>query len=188
MGQLADFDLDLQFAEFARPLIERDLYASWAWEGRFVSIGSNSQGSMVLQKSAHIDAIIQTGPKTSITVEEKIVRQKYTAFAIETHGDLRVQPANGWIYSSTADKLVYAFGLPFGLEVWVMSLPELRDWFAPRELTFPLSDIPNLYRGGDEYVTRVRVVPIRAIPVDKHQYLLRWSEGSYVSHKHIFAA
>jgi hypothetical protein len=130
--RVTDFDSDKAWTEQARGSFERDLYPALAWEGRFVYL-ARSAGSEFLQRVAHIDAVVQTGPGVSITVEEKIVRRKYAALAVETHSRVESGERDGWIYTSTADTLIYAFGVQGGLECWIMSLPALRQWFEPRE-------------------------------------------------------
>lgn len=183
----ANFDVDLSFAERARKLLERDLYSKWAWEGRFCAIGFNTPASRSLQTVMHMDAIIQTGENTSVCVEEKLVRipegkKPYTAFTLETHSDLRSDPPNGWMYTCGADILLYAFGLPHGLTVWTMQMDELRNWFVGREANFPISDTRNDYK-GQQWVTRCRVVPIRAIPFPIHEHHLFYDQQKPTDHR-----
>jgi hypothetical protein len=184
---VANFDVDLEFAEKARKLLERELYAKWGYEGRYVSIGMNTDCSRHLQKHVHIDAIVQTGPDKTVGIEEKIVRvpegrKPYTAFTLETHSDLKRTPPDGWMYTSAADLLLYAFGLPYGLTVWTMPLNELRDWFYDKEDRYGITDTKN-YRDGNEWVTRCRVVPIRDIPITKHEYHLFYDRVGVADHR-----
>jgi hypothetical protein len=116
---------------------------------------------------------VQVEASRSVSVEEKIVRRKYTAFAIETHSNLE-RGTRGWIYTSTADQLLYAFGLPLGLEVWLMPMADLREWFVPREQLYPASDTPNGQGGQVLYHTRCRIVPIADVGCRKRHYALKW--------------
>lgn len=175
-ASIAQYDIDHTFTEHARSLIERGLYAQIAYQGRYVSI-NGSAGATFLQRVAHIDAVIQIAPDRILTVEEKIVRRKYDAFAIETHSNLelsleRGQP-DGWIHVSTADRLLYAFRVPEGLEVYVMPLDELRAWFVPHEEQYAISDTPNGWGGRVIYHTRCRIVPIADVGCSKRIYDLR---------------
>jgi hypothetical protein len=170
---MPDFETDNLFTQRARALIERDLYPRLAYNNHYVSISGISGGSGFLQRQGHIDAVLQTGPGVSVTVEEKIVRNKYDRFAIETHSNHERGNPDGWIHVSTADMLIYAFGIPHGLECWIMSLPALRQWFIPREERYRYHDIRNVYR-GNVYHTRVRVVPIQDVSIAKSQYTLTW--------------
>jgi hypothetical protein len=171
----ANFDDDLAFTEKARVLLEEQLYRQWAYQGRFVSLSGESPGTMFLQRNAHIDVAIQVMQDdrvTCLTIEEKIVRQRHTALAIETHSDKR-RDKSGWIYTSTADVLLYAFGLAYGgLEVYTMSLPALRKWFLPVADTFPKANTPN--NGADGlFYSECRIVQITKIPVLMRNYMLR---------------
>jgi len=167
----ADFQNDLRFTEQARSLIVRDLYPKLTKGRGFVSV-NGSAGSLWLQKNAHIDAVLQVAPNRSVTVEEKIVRQKYSAFTIETHSVLESGERNGWIYASTADWLLYAFCVPGGLECWFMALPSLREWFALHETRYRHCDTLNRFLNGTMYHTRCRIVPIRDIACQKWLYSL----------------
>jgi hypothetical protein len=173
--RVTDFDSDKAWTEQARRLIERDLYPALAWEGRFVYL-ARSAGSEYLQRVAHIDVVVQTGPGVSITVEEKIVRRKYAALAVETHSRVESGERDGWIYTSTADTLIYAFGVQGGLECWIMSLPALRQWFEPREHDFAERQVMNGRDGKVWYHTRCRLVPLRDIPIQRTLRQLWWNE------------
>lgn len=160
------FHNDLQYAERSRERLDRHFYPRMAADGRFVPLG-RSDGSMYLQTEAHIDVIVASHSGGSVTVEEKLVRwpgYEYTALAVETHSNLErtggQAVGDGWIATSRADYLLYAFEQPGGrLKVWVFDLPGLRQWFAPRVGAFPYSDTRN-----DFYTTRCRVVPLSSIP------------------------
>jgi hypothetical protein len=171
MPIIADFTQDKKFTERARELLVRDLYPNLAWNGQFVSL-AKSDGSQVLQRQAHIDVVVQTGPECSITVEEKIVRKKYDAFAIETHSHLPER--DGWIFTSTADMLIYVFSLPGGLECWIMSMPSLRQWFTRHEKNFPMARTKNGINGSEVYESQCRIVPIEKCAILKTRKRLLW--------------
>lgn len=161
------FDLDKAFTARQRALIEQRLYATW---GPYVSLGE-SGGSMWLQRHAHIDAVVERAGR-SLTVEEKIVRRAYPAFAVETHANLEKSLAagqpDGWLWTSTADLLLYAFSHPFGLETYVMGLPELRAWFGARESVFRAVDTPNVRQGRLLFTSRCRLAPVAAVQAALH--------------------
>jgi hypothetical protein len=168
---LKNFYDDKNFTERARALLVRDLYPNMAWNGQFVSL-AQSDGSQHLQRNAHIDAVIQTGEGVSITVEEKIARRKYDCFAIETHSHLPKK--DGWIFTSTADLLIYVFTLRDGLECWLMSLPALRQWFTPRQHNFAVARVQNGINGTRIYDSECRIVPIADVNVLKTERRLFW--------------
>lgn len=155
------FNDDREFTQRARELLEQQLYPRLAYNGRFVAV-DGSAGSRWIQSNAHIDCVVQTGPGVSITVEEKIVRKLYNAFAVETEGDLqRSQQAgepDGWIHTSTADVLVYAFTVPAGLDAYYFRMAALRRWFmqnSDRYLTVERSN------GFGDHLARCVLVPVR---------------------------
>lgn len=168
---MANFQRDLAFTEAARELLDRDFYPRY---GTAIPLG-RSFGSMWLQRNAHIDAVLQLFDGRSVTVEEKIVRKHYVKFAIETEGNLEKSTAegepNGWIYTSTADWLLYAFTTSDGLEVHRIDLPALRKWFLKVQFSFPVTDTHNY-----GYVSRCRLVPVALVKseVPSEQVDLYW--------------
>jgi len=164
----ADFRTDLAFADERRLRLEANFYAKYCRDNRFVSL-ERSDGSLYIQKHCHIDCVVASRAGGSLTVEEKIVRWKgraYTAIVVETHSNLERtsdEPiGDGWIKTSVADCLLYAFEQEDGsLRVWLFDLPKLRGWFMQNFERFAVTDKRN-----DFYTTRCRVVPLDQIPSD----------------------
>ncbi len=163
---MSDFRTDLAFADKVRLQLEANFYPRFCRERRFVAL-ERSDGSLYIQKHCHVDCVVANKSGGSATVEEKIVRWKgrvYDAVVIETHSNLEgsgVQAiGDGWIATSVADFLLYAFQQEDGsLLVWVFDLPNLRKWFVPLCDQFPVTDTSN-----GPYHTRCRVVPLSRIP------------------------
>lgn len=171
---ITDFTADKEFANTARKLIERDLYPCLSYLGRFVSINGSSSGSDYLQRNAHIDAVLQSTVGASLTVEEKIVRKRYDAFAIETNSNVGAAGrADGWLYTSTADLLLYAFTIPGGLDCWLMSLPALRELVSARVGTYRATYSASGWGGQGKYTSRCVLVPIIDVP-NKRFFELMW--------------
>lgn len=170
---MTSFTEDREFTQRARELLEEQLYPRLAYNGRFVAV-DGSVGSRWIQSNAHIDCVVQTGPGVSITVEEKIVRKVYTAFAIEVEGDaqrsVEVGEPNGWIYTSTADVLVYAFTVPAGLDAYYFRMAALRRWFFQNYTRYVQVERPN---GFGDHVSRCILVPIRDTETLWTKYELR---------------
>ena len=129
-----------------------------------------SPGSIYIQRNCHVDCIVASQRGGSVAIEEKIVRwpgRHYTAICIETHSNLertRETAPDGWIYTSVADYLLYAFEQEDerSLRVSVFNLPKLRDWFITYPGVFPITDDrSNIY-----YTTRCSVVALKKIPDD----------------------
>jgi len=184
MTTVANFEKDHAFTERARRLLDRDYYPGKAYMGRFVYVGGNSGGSQAIQRIAHADVVVQHAPGISHVYEEKIVRAKYAAFTLETHSNFErwgsegatLTRKDGWIFTSEADYLLYAFTIEGGLEVWSLPMVRLREWFVPRETHFPFADVSNVDRSGRvAYTTRCRVVPIKDIPIQKEREVLAWA-------------
>lgn len=120
-----------------------------------------------IQMRLHVDVIMQFRPDRCVAIEEKIVRYPgyvYTAMAVETHARLRPDDddahGDGWIWTSHAEFLLYAFVQEDGsLRVWVFNLPRLRHWFRNQWHVFESAYVKNV--GG---LTVVRKVPLQKIP------------------------
>jgi hypothetical protein len=160
------FKTDLRFADEQRKRLDKYFYPPLAYEGRFVAL-DRSPGSIYIQRHCHVDCIVASKRGGSVAIEEKITRYKgreYSAITIETHSNLARNPSadigDGWITTSVADYLLYAFQCKDGrLRVNVFSLPELREWFIPMACSFQYTDTRNTH-----YVTRCRIVDLSAIP------------------------
>lgn len=162
----AEFNTDLEYANTRRLRLDKYFYPQMSLEGRFVPL-DRSPGSIYIQREIHVDCVVASHAGGSVTVEEKIVRWKgyhYTAITIETHSNLSRRAddeiGDGWIATSKADFLLYAFEQPNkSLKVWVFDLPKLRDWFTPRVNQYRITDTDNGF-----YTTRCRIVPLVDIP------------------------
>lgn len=170
-GQVAVFLDDLAWVERERMLLDEEFYPEYAHEGRFVPL-ARSSGSIYVQLRMHIDCIVASKKGGSVLVEEKLVRwprsgKPYEAIAVETHSNFertkdRPWP-DGWIYSSQADCLLYGFQQEDGsFEVWLFSLPGLRDWFIRTDRTV----YSEAFTDNGPYSTRCLVVPLSDIPDD----------------------
>lgn len=114
-------------------------------------------GQMKYQKRG-IDTIIYTGANKPVYVEEKIVRQRYTAFALETHScTVPGYESPGWMIYGEADRLLYCFTVDDGLECWWINFPAMRTWFWEHENDFRTFQMPTENRSAG------RVVPIDAV-------------------------
>lgn len=162
-GVTANFLADRAFSNRARRLLVTDFYPRIADDGKFVTL-RGSDGSMWCQTQAHIDVVLEYRGR-SVTVEEKIVRGKYTALAVETLSN-RELSRPGWIMNSQADWLLYAFTVPTGLEAWVMPMASLRQWFLAATRPYPQVETLNPLRGGESYHSVCVIVPIRDIIAD----------------------
>jgi hypothetical protein len=96
-----------------------------------------------------------------LRVEEKIVRflpdrGHYEAYALETHScTVPGRERWGWMKTSTADLLAYAFDTGKDLlRLHLIPLAALKAWFWPRVERFPVSISPQINR------THCRIVPI----------------------------
>lgn len=162
---------DLAFTNTARKLITEQLYPRFAVSQ--VSIGG-SLGSEWVQQNAHIDAILALKDGRSITVEEKIIRRPWPSFALETWSSVeRERP--GWIYTSKADWLLYAFIQPYGMDAYLMEFDKLQGWFnrVQAAIHYHPHDTENKMKYGDRFTSRCILVPIdelsRAIRVVKYK-------------------
>jgi len=104
-----------------------------------------------------IDTIIRIGDLT-FTVDEKIVRKKYDAFALETKScTIPGHEKPGWMFYGEADRLIYCFSIDGGLECHTINFTLLQKWFLPREKDFAPFQMESRNR------TAGRVVPIRDV-------------------------
>lgn len=159
------FDRDLRFANEQRKRLDKYFYPKVARDGMFVAL-DRSPGSLYIQRNCHVDCIVASKKGGSVAIEEKIVRWKgrdYTAITVETHSNLertRETVGDGWIYTSVADYLLYAFQRQDGkLRVNIFSLPKLRSWFVTCADSFHVVDTPNKF-----YTTRCALVDLSRIP------------------------
>ena len=154
-----------------RPLLDI-FYKHFCYNERFVCIGDIEKSSFsdLLQRKLKVDIIIQTNPKESYAVEEKVVAwpkcgKPYTALFLET--DSCTNPGHeskGWMALSQADLLLYALVIErLGLVIYLIDFPQLKQWFWKKYL-------PNLSRPEygvsvmpDENRTKGRVVAIKDI-------------------------
>lgn len=84
-----------------------------------------------------IDTIVRIG-NLRWTIDEKIVRKRYTAFALETKScTLPGHEKPGWMFYGEADRLLYCFSITNGLECFIVDFPKLQTWFWMHEKTFP---------------------------------------------------
>jgi len=163
---MKDFYTDLAYADSRRKRLDALFYPAASKEGRFVPL-ERSEGSINVQRSMHVDCIVASPKGGSITVEEKIVRwpgYSYTSITIETHSNLEKTGGSdigdGWIVTSSADYLLYAFDQPDDrLLVWVFDLPLLREWFLESYTQYRITDSNNRF-----YTTRCRIVALEDIP------------------------
>lgn len=164
---VAVFDNDLKFTETARALLVEQLYPLVCTQ--CVSFTHHTRGSMWVQKNAHIDAVLQLPNGVSVTVEEKIARKPHPSFALETEAH-REQHKPGWMYTTTADWLVYAFVQPYGMDAYIMLFPALQAWFKRVTGAEHFHPVDTKNRLG--FTTRCVLVPIdtlsRAITVSKY--------------------
>ena len=168
---IAQFRADKQFAVDGGKLLDAQLYPQLAWCGRWVRLSSKiaDDGSDWLQRNAHIDVVLQMNEHTSITVEEKIVRRVYPAFAIELKANHRTPGQDGWFYATTADVLVFAFTRPDGgIEAHTMAMGALRGYLLPRMGQYPLKAVDN-----GIYTSTVLLLPVRECKKFDRAYLLQ---------------
>ena len=166
---------DKRFAIEGGRLLDAQLYPQLAWCGRWVRVASSgdNDGSDWLQRNAHIDVVLQVSEKASITVEEKIVRRVYPAFAIELKANHKMVGLDGWFYKTTADVLVFAFTRPDGgLEAHTMAMGALRAYLAPRMRDYPLKAVDN-----GIYTSTVLLLPVRECRGFDRAYLLEPMAG-----------
>jgi hypothetical protein len=119
----------------------------------------------------YADTLVQMSDGTVLKVEEKIVHWPmdkftkqprewaYTAFALETW--TCTTPGwerQGWMHTSTADILIYAFSVPkseIGLDCYTMNMQPLKQWFWSVG-----EDAWAITRTDESNHTECRVVPI----------------------------
>jgi hypothetical protein len=103
------------------------------------------------------DTVIATMRQT-VTVDEKIVRERHSAFALETRScTVAGYESPGWMFWSEVDRLLYCFPLGDGLDCWWIDMPALQGWFWPKETTFPQFKMEKRNRSAG------RVVDIAAV-------------------------
>ena len=101
-----------------------------------------------------IDTIIRIGDKV-FSIDEKIVRKQYDAFALETKScTVEGHEKTGWMFYSEATRMIYCFAFDGGLDCYVIDFTKLQKWFWPRERSFPQ------FRMETKNKTSGRVVPI----------------------------
>jgi len=110
-------------------------------------------------QSRGIDTLIFNGTGAPTHIEEKIVREKHTAFALETKScTVEGYEKPGWMFYGEADRMLFCFTVPKGLDCWWIDFPALQQWFWPQEKNFATFQMKTRNR------TAGRVVPIDAIP------------------------
>jgi hypothetical protein len=112
----------------------RRFYRAIAYKRQFAFLDGTTRTARAVQKSLHFDTLVNTGPNSSLGYEEKIRRERRPDFLVETLQST-VTNAPGWILTSAADKLLYALPLEDedGLDVYIMEMAELQDWFAEHQ-------------------------------------------------------
>jgi hypothetical protein len=136
----------------------------------------------------YVDTLVET-PGGQKTVEEKIVHWPtdgttgYTAFALETWTcTVPGYERQGWMYTSVADILIYAFSTPkseVGLNVYVMDMQALKKWFwETGEEMWPIT------RTNERNRTECRVVPVNDViggGVKTKRYLIGpgWPDSNF---------
>jgi hypothetical protein len=91
-------------------------------------------------------------------------KRGYSDIAVETASNSE-RGTPGWIHTSRADWLVYAFLRRNGElgRVYVLDMKELRRWFLENEHRYPTLRAPNP-PDNPRYHTLFKPVPIRDIP------------------------
>lgn len=113
--------------------------------------------TLVDEQRRGIDTIIKIGSKR-FTVDEKIVRKQYDAFALETKScTVPGHEKTGWMFYGDADLLLYCFFIDAGLDCYMMDFQKLRKWFWTCESTFAPFQMDTKNK------TAGRVVPIRDV-------------------------
>lgn len=160
----------------AQRLLDTRLYPCYAYQGRFVRLGSDPhrcEGK--IQMRLHADVLMQRDANSCIAVEEKIVRYPgydYQHLVVETHAQWHPQDAepcgDGWIRDTQAECLLWAFETRTGgLRLWLLDYPSFRAWFFDQWHSFARCEVRN-----GNGITVLRKVPLRAIP----RSLARWRD------------
>lgn len=135
-------------------ILKPKLYDRW-WHGLYHFC--DDAADMDYQKRG-IDTVVST-MQGVVTIEEKIVRNTYDAFALETRScTVPGYEKPGWMFYCEAARLLYCFPLgSAGLECWWMDMPALQAWFWPIETSF------RPFQMSSKNMTSGRVVPIATI-------------------------
>jgi hypothetical protein len=132
-----------------------------AFEGQMYFFGCSSPISKLLQKCAHVDAMIPLSSGGDLSLELKIVRWPgvkrgrphatgYSHFFLETwSSSLPGKEAQGWMYTCIADWLLYCFCSAHenAVDCFPFPMQALRLWFFPREKEFRESRVQNPING-----------------------------------------
>ncbi len=149
---------DVEQREVRNQLLIPNLYERF-FAGRYAVADSD----MALQKRG-IDTVVKN-KKSDVYIEEKIVRWKgrtYTAVCLETKScTLPGLESPGWMHYSEADFLLYCMRTECGnLDIYLMQLQHLKEWFWEKYNSWPL------HVEKDRNRTASRIVPLDAIRVE----------------------
>jgi len=156
-----NFENDLEYANRMQQYLKQ-FYSERSFEGRFVFVNKGNKlkslGSGIIQRKAHIDTIIQVGMSESILIDEKFRRIKYNDLLIETDSCTNIgREKKGWIYTSLADYLIYAMDSVKLIDVYLINMKKLKDFYNKYGHKFPSNTTKQINR------TRFIIVPWKDI-------------------------
>lgn len=138
------------------------------WAVRILDVGADRWATLQEELAEHFDVLMVDGSR----LELKIRRSKYVNkkdILIETESCVEKRTL-GWIYTTQANFLVYAFVTP-GREVlkgYIFDFPELQAWWIKEGTR---TNYENKYgKTGDLYTTKNCVVPLGDLPLEVFAY------------------
>lgn len=150
-----DFERDNDWQRKMGDRFLASFYGEYSKVGRYVFI-EKSRCSALLQKRLAVDTIVQSPNGSSVCIEEKIVRQKWPCFFLETDScTVHGYESEGWMKYGMADYLFYCFYCGDHLESYLIDFIKLRNWFWPVHENYNAHVMPNTRNH-----TKGRLVPI----------------------------
>jgi len=154
-----DFERCDKFQREKRDEYLAGFYGEHSAAGRYVFL-EKSRCSLLAQKRLAVDTVLQKKNGGSVCIEEKIVREKFPNFFLETKScTVPGYESAGWMVYGQADYLFYCFYRPDSeirfLECYLIDFADLQNWFWPTREKYKVHTMPDTINK-----TEGRLVPI----------------------------
>jgi hypothetical protein len=150
---------------WSRAVIDRllkPLLRAHAFENQVHFIGKDSPVALLLQKTAHVDALVPLSNGGDLSLELKVVRwpfrdgepssKHWSDFFLETMScSVRGHEQQGWMITCQADFLLWCQCSlhEHVLKCWPLPMKRLRAWFFKNQASLPERSVRNPINGRD---------------------------------------
>jgi hypothetical protein len=142
-------------------------YGKYSLDGHYVVVDQGAMATLAEKRSAVDTLAVSRRTGKVVRIEEKInrapkKRKAFRNYALETDScTISGYESVGWMHYSTADLLLIAFAnrKETELDVHLLDLPGLKEWFWPR-----IDQFEDFINPGTSNASKFRVVPFIAVP------------------------